>query len=379
MRAVVGHCEDIDTVDAIASVLEMCRKDLAGLVPQAGLVIASSLHDFDTITSAVMDAFPDLELIGCSTNGELSSVLGYAEDSVALMLFHSDFIEMKAGIGKGASVKPQDAAREAIQMALDSMNGRPGLCITLPEIWQASTRDVVDGIEEALEFAVPVFGGASFNEEMTGPTVQCYKREVLTDSIPVLLFSGPIQVSGAAESGWTPIGKKHRVTGADGNVVRTIDDRPAEDLFIQYFGGHSMFYPVAVFPVEDGPFFIATPALVVEDGGIFFLNHIPRDSIVQFTDATAEDIIGAARTSSAEAADHFPGEKPAVGLIFSCAGRRASLGTRTAEEVELLRSQLGHDVPLLGFYSGGEICPLRGQEKTQTHGFTFTTVLIGEG
>jgi hypothetical protein len=208
--------------------------------------------------------------------------------------------------------------------------------------------------------------------------VQCYKREVLTDSVAVLLFTGPVEFSGAAQSGWKPIGSRHRVTEATGNIVHTIDGRPAEDLFVQYFGGHSLFYPVAVYPVENGPFYLATPGSVLEDGAIFFLNHVPEGSVIQFADAAPDDIIEAATTSLSEAVSAFPGEKPLAGLVFSCAGRRATLGTRTAEEVDLLRNRLGPDVPLIGFYSGSELCPLKGQQKTQIHGYTFTTLLIGE-
>jgi hypothetical protein len=378
MNVVVGHSEDIDSQDAIDEVLASCRKELDDVVPQAGILVASSLHDFEILTSAIMDDFPDLELVGCSTNGELSSIIGYAEDSVALILFQSDRVRITAGVGTGTADEPRQAAQAAVEMASGSTDIDSGFCVALPEAWHVSVRDVVDGLQDALGASVPIFGGASFNNELMGPSVQCYKREVLTDSVAVLLFSGPVEFSGAAESGWKPIGTRHRVTEADGNIVRTIDDRPAEDLFIQYFGGHSMFYPLAVYPIEDGPFYLATPAIVVEDGAIFFLNYVPTGSVVQFADATPEDIIEAAETSSDEAVRAFPGDRPVAGLIFSCAGRRAALGSRTAEEVELLRKRLGADVPVIGFYSGSELCPLKGQQTTQTHGFTFTTLLIGE-
>jgi hypothetical protein len=36
-------------------------------------------------------------------------------------------------------------------------------------------------------------------------------------------------------------------------------------------------------------------------------------------------------------------------------------------------------VPLIGFYSNGEVCPLAGQREARLHNCTFVTVLLGEG
>ena len=87
MKVTVSHSEDIDSADAIAEVLADSESQLAGTTPQAGMLIASIEHDFDVLQQAILARWPDLELIGCSGDGELSSAAGVAEDSVALMLF----------------------------------------------------------------------------------------------------------------------------------------------------------------------------------------------------------------------------------------------------------------------------------------------------
>jgi len=46
-------------------------------------------------------------------------------------------------------------------------------------------------------------------------------------------------------------------------------------------------------------------------------------------------------------------------LFFSCAARKLLLGTRTEEELHVIRGALGEDVPICGFYGYGEIKSFR--------------------
>ncbi len=378
MKVTVAHSEDIDTSDAINEILESCSVDFGDLVPQAGMFVSSAFHDFDMLTSRILERYPDLELMGCSSNAEISSVMGLAEDSVVLMLLRSDRVTMKVGIGKNVSTDPKGAASEAIEKAAKGMDDRPSMCVTLPEVWNVSVRELLDGLEEALGPDVPIYGGQASNETHSGMTIQCCKAEVLSDAVPVMLFYGPLKISSGVNSGWKPIGTEYTITRAEGNIVYTIDGRPAEELFIEYFGDIGTFFPIAVFPEDDDQFYMATPAKALDDGGVFFYNYVGEGARFRFADASPDEIIAAAAVSSEEAVSLFPGDRPAAGMLFSCAGRIASLGSRTKEEVQLLRDQLGEDIPLIGFYSSGELCPLKGHRTTQTHGGTFATVLFGE-
>ncbi|MGI9524265.1 MAG: FIST C-terminal domain-containing protein, partial [Hyphomicrobiaceae bacterium] len=64
--------------------------------------------------------------------------------------------------------------------------------------------------------------------------------------------------------------------------------------------------------------------------------------------------------------------------FFSCSGRKLLLGTQTGEEYKILRSELGLDIPVVGFYGYGEIGPgFEDAAKCQFHNETFVTVLIG--
>ena len=57
---------------------------LGGSTPQAGFLYAAIDHDFPVLLERVEARYPGLELIGCTTDGELSSSHGGAFVTVLL-------------------------------------------------------------------------------------------------------------------------------------------------------------------------------------------------------------------------------------------------------------------------------------------------------
>ncbi|RPH56211.1 MAG: hypothetical protein EHM89_15850, partial [Acidobacteria bacterium] len=69
--------------------------------------------------------------------------------------------------------------------------------------------------------------------------------------------------------------------------------------------------------------------------------------------------------------------QPAAALFFSCAARKILLGTRTGEELTLIRDKLGDTVPVCGFYGYGEISPNMGDPTgTKYHNESFVSLLL---
>ena len=64
-----------------------------------------------------------------------------------------------------------------------------------------------------------------------------------------------------------------------------------------------------------------------------------------------------------------------LALAVSCVGRRLVLGERVEEELEAVRAVLGA-VPLVGFYSNGEVSP--GAGFSELHNQTMTLAVLSE-
>jgi hypothetical protein len=382
LKFAVGHSNDPDSQAAISEVLEQIRCTLAGVSPKAGILFAAIDFDHTLVLHRIVKAFGEINLIGGTTDGEMSSVLGFEQDSLTLMVFCSDEITITAGIGRGVSKDAIAACQSAVQQASAAHKQKIQFCISLPESLTTSGVLIVDSLKQALGEHVPIFGGLTADQWRSQQTYQFFKTEVCSDAIPILLFSGPILFSHGIASGWQPIGKPGRVTKAQNNVVYEIDAQPALAFYQRYLGAlpPSSEYPLAVFDGDSDRYYMRAPSGIYDPtiGSITFFGDVPAQSVVQITETTHDQILSASQLSTMQALENYPGQAPAAALFFSCASRRQILGSLTTQEYEQAQHCLTQPLPSCGFYTNGEIAPLQHKGVTHFHNETFITLLLGE-
>jgi hypothetical protein len=379
LKVAVGHSNDPDSEEAVNEVIEQCQKSLAGEIPQAGILFAAVDFDRSLILNHINEVFPGIELIGGTTDGEISSVLEFQQDSLTLMVFSADDIEIRAAVGRDVHENPIAIAHQAIESIKPSFSAPIKFCITTPESITTNASSILQGLKSALG-SVPIFGGATADRRDAKCDYQFFKTEVLSDSVPVLLFAGNILFSHGVASGWHPIGKRGVVTKVDGNIVYEIDAKPALEFYSYYFDRFTIdvAYPLAVFPPGEDKFYIrGATTYDPELGSINTSGGVPANSIVQIAEASQEEILAASKSSFSDAWDAYPGKEPATAIFFSCAWRRWILGSQTSQEYEAIATYLKQPLPSCGFYTYGEISPLREGGQTFFHNTTFATLLIG--
>lgn len=382
--AASGHSEDIDTLSAFAELREQCEAALEGKPPQAGLLFAGIDFDHRELLDAICNAWPGIELIGCTTDGELSSCLGFRDDSISLLLLASDIIGFASGLGRGLSADANLACKQAVEHAKAKTTLEPRLCIVLPESLNISGQKTVEALREALGGDVDIFGGRAADHRRYESTHQFCGREVVSDSVPILLLSGALFYSFGVASGWKPIGDPGIITRAQGNIVYEIDSAPAVEFYRRLLGEEfrlSADIPLIILNDEGEPEYLRPSSgdIDEESGAITYLSDVPEGVKVQVsvTDRTA--ILDGCEEAIRKALSGFPSiRKPEAAIIVSCSARKLLLGTKTSEEFRILKEQVGQDLPICGFYSFGEIGP----QKTDTtkpimHHQTFTALLLG--
>jgi hypothetical protein len=380
-KVAVGHSSDFTSEDAIADVIAQCQQVLENETPQAGILLSGIEFERELILQRVNEAFPNLELIGGTTDGEISSVSGFDQDSLVLMLFCSDTIEIRAGIGTQVSQDAIAAARDAIAAATPRSR-EIALCLTLPESLTTSAVSILESLKQALGEDIPIFGGLTADGWQLKQTYQFFKTEVYTDAVPVLLFSGPLLFSHGVASGWQPTGKQGIVTKVEQNIVYEIDNRPALAFYHHYIGPRppSAEYPLAVFEGDNKHYYLRAPSGTYDSklGSIHFFGDIPEKARVQISEASRNNILNASQASMQQALDTYPGKEPIAALFFSCTSRRQLLGTRTQEEYQLVQKCPIKMISSCGFYTNGELAPLQPKGTTYFHNETFITLLLGE-
>lgn len=385
LKVAVGHSEMVDIDDLMDEIFEQCEEVLDGETPKAGILLAAVDLDYQKILKALQDKWPGLQLIGCTTDGETSSRLGFVDDSLTLALFASDSIDITVGVGRDASRDVTTAAREAFDQARQATDKPPGMCIALPASLTTSSEQIVEALKAAVGPEVPLFGANAGDQWRFEKTFQFFNREVLEDAIPLILFSGPIAVSSGTQSGWTTIGPIGTVTRVEGNVIQRIDDGTALDFYRSVLG------PDAV-PTGDRPLAILDDADRIsrlrtsntmfdpDTGAVTFFGEFSEGDRVQITLAKRNDVLDGTLASVRRAIEAYPsGTTPKAAMVFSCSARKLLLGTRTGEECDIVRKEAGSEIPVFGFYGYGEIGPpLTGEKACEFHNETFVTVLFGD-
>jgi small ligand-binding sensory domain FIST len=188
--------------------------------------------------------------------------------------------------------------------------------------------------------------------------------------------------------GCRPVGDPYTVTRAEGNVIHELGGRPPvtrlRDLATAVTGrdrelltqGVQVGVVINEYRAElrQGDFLIrgilgADP----ETGAIAVGDEVEVGQTLQFhvrdADSADEDL---QRALEREAAD-LGGRPPDGALLFTCNGRGSRLFSEPDHDARLIAKMLG-DIPVAGFFCGGELGPVGGQNYL--HGFTASIALF---
>jgi len=388
LKTAIAHSIELDTADAIEDVIRQTQEQLKDDNPQAGLLFAGIDHDHSLILKRIKEEYPEIQLIGGTTGGEISSVHGVTRDSIVLTLFCSDTLHFKAGFAEMISEDPVKKLKKAIEFTKSGFNRNINLCIATPSVIPLvdgsyklmNSDDVLQGMKQGLGNRIPVVGGCSVGPLDQGD-FQFYNFQVYTDSAPFLLISGPLLFSFGVENGFRPIGNKTKVTRSIKNTVFEIGDKSVLDFYRHYLGKSDIYgiseTPLAVYE-NDEEYYVLRAGMYLDEnrGSISFSGNVPEGATVQLTHATRDQVVESVHKSVNSALTKYPGSKPSVVLCFSCGGRNWILGTRTKEEYEVLKNYLP-DLPVAGFYAAGEIGLSGKEKKCLIQNGSFVCLLMG--
>jgi len=66
----IAHSTELDSISAVTEIIEKCRRQLAGQEPSAGILFAGIDVDHQLVLNHIFEIWPDLQLIGATTDGE---------------------------------------------------------------------------------------------------------------------------------------------------------------------------------------------------------------------------------------------------------------------------------------------------------------------
>lgn len=330
-------------------------------------------HDPRVIASALADAFPHAERIGCTGGGVIGGEREVeGKRAVALAVARCpDVVARTWRVGAG---EPPEAAVARIDLAADE---DPAFLV-LAEPFTCDVAGLASALDARFPRAVKV-GGIASGSNSPGQHALFADGEVLPGGAVVLSLTGDVAVEAVVAQGARPIGRPMQVTQAERNVVRKLDGQGALVMLESCLAGLEKTDldrfrrgPLLGIAADGRPGDWLVRNLVGVDRamGAFTVGwKVPEGALVQFH---VRDPASAAHDLR-EQLRRRRGPQPAGALLFSCLGRGMGFFGEPNHDTRLLREGVG-PVPVAGFFCNGEIGPVRGH--TAVHGYTSAIALL---
>ncbi|MBU3182580.1 FIST signal transduction protein [Clostridium psychrophilum] len=380
---VIAHSIELDSFLAVIELIESCEIQLGNRYPIAGILYAGIDVDHQLVLNKIYEKWPNLQLIGCTTDGEFSSECEYVEDSMVLTLFVSKEIKIVSGFINNTATDVRKECSQVFYEAVGRLGQTPKLCILLSDVFKINGETVMEQLTSLTEGKLPIVGGISADSWRFNESKQFYNKISSSDISSFLLLAGEFNFSFGIDSGWEAIGEMGTITKSEGNVIYEIDHKPALKFYSDILGENvkpTLELPIAVYD-EDGDFQFMRSTFENYDnniGSVTYLGNAPADYKVRITMVNRESILKGAKSSINHAVSTFPSNgSPVIALCFTCSSRRILLGTRTIDEYEIVGKKFEKSVKFVGFYSYGEFCPNLNKLTNKFHNETFAVVLLG--
>jgi hypothetical protein len=399
--ASVGHAAGGNPAAVGADAYQNALKGLGDQRPTLAFVFSSVAYEQETMLKGVQSVAGSVPIVGCSTAGEIVTDGPLETSSVAVMLLATtpESLTATIGIGNNAKNDERKAGQSAAQEVVNLVGGKEKLrgFIMLADGLAGNGAEIVRGVLDVLGDHFPVVGGSAGDDFKFKQTYQYGKGSVHTGDVIGVGLSGDFAFGIGVKHGWGVLGVPSRVTRSNGHIVHEIDGKPAMQLYEKYFGDRAksikeevlatlaVSYPLGVkTPGSEEDYLIRDPMFVDENGSITCAAEIPEGSEVRIMMGTRESAITMATQAAENARIQLGGKTPKAILIFNCIARKKLLGMRGGEEIDAIRSILGRDVPLIGFYTYGEQAPINGESRniercnTVFHNETVVIYVIAE-
>lgn len=366
---------------------ESVESMLAGLEeePKIVFVFSSSEYDQEEVLSGVISSTEEARVVGCSTAGEIEGSQVKSGSVVVMGISGAD--HWPVAVEKGAVENSFRTGREMARKLRERENNFSALFL-LGDGLSENGAEIVRGAQEVLGNDFLIIGGLAGDDYNFQKTFQYVDGEVVSGAVLGIGISDDVSFGTGCGHGWEPVGNPMRVTASEGAKVIEIENEPALKIYEDYFGKAAeeltresfaqiaYTYPLGMSIDESENTLLRSPVIANGDGEIDFAAEVPEGSIVRLMIGDRKKAIGAAR-EAAESARNQLGEKPKAVFVFNCIARYKLLGMERNEELEAIKDVFGPEVPVAGFYTYGEIAPLKnGEERSVFHNETITVLAI---
>jgi len=362
-----------------AIIKEIDKATSNGFKPTLAIVFSSIKQDWLSVSDALNKK--EITVFGATTAGEFIDG-DIEEGSIVIMLLDMNPVYFKLVF---LETSQQTTFEDAKQLGVIGKKTftNPAFIIATGGIF-IDGEHIIDGIIEGFgkpasseNSEVTIFGGMAGDDLITEkPIVFTNNKNKDNALIALIIDEDKIDVRGIASCGWKAIGTTKTVTKSEGNIVYTIDDKPALDMLMKYLGVdvkqddnkgivafmNSWYYPLQLERENGDTVIRATRFANSEDRSLICTGSVPQGSQIKFSLPPDFDAIETVVTECASIKDNEQQQADAL-IMFSCVSRHLSFGALMKEEIEQVQNVW--NAPMVGFFTYGEY----GKSKIGTNEF----------
>lgn len=382
-----------------AAVTDVVERAVSSLTAPAdlGLVFISSAFasEYSRLLPLLAEKLSVPVLIGCSGGGVIGTTVSgetqelEAKPAISLTLAHLPGVNIQVFHVVAEELPDLDSSPDAWLDLIGVPPSPTPQFILLSSSFASGINDLLQGLDFAYPGSTIVGGQASgggmggrvalFCNDTNGEEQQNLYREGTVG----IALTGNIVLETIVAQGCRPIGKPLQVTKADRNIILELDEKVPlvvlRDLIAslseqeRILAQHSLFVGVAMdefkLALQQGDFLIRGILGVDPNAGAIAIgDRVRPGQRLQFhlrdAQASAEDL-----ELLLQSYQHQRESEPSAvaALMFSCLGRGEGLYGKPNFDSELFQRYL-NDIPVGGFFCGGEIGPVGG--RTFLHAYT---------
>ncbi|HWU34468.1 MAG TPA: FIST N-terminal domain-containing protein [Methylovorus sp.] len=372
---------------------KMTLKELAANPPllTADLVLVfGSVRRFSEskLQNILRDRYPAAQIVGCTTSGEIQGN-GVFDDSLQITAIQWHKTEQRVVHTRMNSM--QSSFEVATNLAKQLQTPTLRTVLLFSDGLHVNGSELLQGFQSVLG-DIPIVGGMAGDNAAFENTLQICNN-VISDHlvIAVGLYGDSLITASGALGGWKPYGPPRKITKSDKNVVYEMDGKPALPLYRMYIGEHyakglpgtGLKFPFAI--VEEGKREVekirTLLAIDTAQNSLTFAGNVEEGEIVRLCQTNHDRLVEGASEAARLVTGNLQSlnnSQPGLALCVSCVGRKGVMNEQTADEIAAIKTILGPQTTLTGFYSYGEFAPRPNTSDSVLHNQTMTIGYLSE-
>ncbi len=393
MKSCLVICPDTGSVEnAVAHMVSGLRNRLSLQANSCGIIFCEPGYPAAEL-SAELHARLGIDIIGCTAAAQLNRA-GHQEFSIALLVLTADDCAFASTLTEPFGADYAQQLNDAYDNLHAALGARPAMLYFLTGLTGAFPHDAPTEILSACSGGAPLFGAVA-SDFFSMDSVRVFRNGDARAGAAILLgFAGNIKPRFVVRNVPPARTRKSTVTGSQGVVVKTIDNKTACEFMTENGVDVGNGFPPFFAPLgveydneadNDGVIVCRSFARYnLDDGSATAFARIPEGASVSVLMQNKADIQNSCRDAMEAVRREFEESRDgeyeySTALIVSCLARYTVLARDRTLEGGLAREILPKELSCAGFYSYGEYCPSsirNGVAKNRFHNNSIVFCLI---